>query len=65
MVGWNLGSYEFEHCAGGTAVQFDLVSDMGHEWPVRVDELGEAQRWADLMSTTTIAMEFFAAHPAG
>ena len=29
---------------------------MGHEWPERPDDLADAKRWVDLMSTTTIAL---------
>ena len=57
-VGWNIAYYEFERCEDAVEVQVYVLSDVGHEWPERVDDLSDARRWADLMSTTTIATAF-------
>lgn len=62
MVGWNVVYLEYAGCEGAVEVQLYLISDMGHEWPERVDDPRTARRWADLMSTTTIAMSFFDAN---
>ena len=37
---------------------------MGHEWPERPDDLADAKRWVDLVSTTTIALMFCESHTA-
>ena len=58
IFAWTSAFYEFERCEGTVGVKLYLLSDMGHEWPEPLDDLRDARRWADVISTTTIAMVF-------
>ncbi len=61
-VGWDIEYVEFRGCENAAEVQLYVLSDMGHEWLERPDDLGDAKRWADLVSTPTVAMAFCETH---
>ncbi len=58
IVVWSSAHYEFQQCDDAVGVQVYLLSDMVHEWPEPVDDLGNARRWADVIDTTAIALAF-------
>jgi poly(3-hydroxybutyrate) depolymerase len=57
-LGWNIEYDVFRGCEAAADVQLYLLTDTGHEWPERVEDLTAAKRWSDLMSTTTVALTF-------
>ena len=38
-IGWDIQYFEFHGCENAADVQLYLISDMGHEWPERPDDL--------------------------
>ena len=61
-IGWALEYIEFRGCENAAEVQLYTLSDMGHEWPQRPNDLRDAKRWGDLVNTTALAMTFCETH---